>query len=220
MGQLRLGTRVHVQTARWPTGWAKIESPGPVGTRVAIQRRLDQPILNMDEGAPLEPVAGRLQRPMDSVAALSSRARWDDFLGRIRGLGGLEGYLLALLVPVSLLGAFTGKAKGRPATTGTQRYRNDSVLDIGEVVMRDAPDTTWHLLISCRSFMTLAAKVEVVEGRCHFRLRRALLEEVVHRYVTHARRPGVMRFRTQCDRARASARLPLWPVNKRHCRGI
>jgi hypothetical protein len=102
-------------------------------------------------------------------------------------------YLLALLVPASHIGAFTGKAKGKQAS-GTARYRNDSVLDIGEVVMRDAPGTTWHLLISCRSFMTLAAKTEV-EGRCRFRLRRALLEEVVHRYVTHARRPGVMRFR-------------------------
>ena len=102
-------------------------------------------------------------------------------------------FLLALLFPASLLGAFTGKAKGKPSG-GAPRYRNESVLDIGEIVMRDSPDTTWHLLISCRSFMTLAARTEV-EGRCRFRLRRALLEEVVHRYVTHARRPGVIRFR-------------------------
>jgi hypothetical protein len=101
-------------------------------------------------------------------------------------------YLLALLVPASLLGAFTGKAKGK-AASGTLRYRNDSILDIGEFVMRHAPEQTWHLLISCRSFMTLAAKTDV-EGRCRFRLRRALLEEVMHRYATHARRPGVMRF--------------------------
>ena len=102
-------------------------------------------------------------------------------------------YLLALLVPAPLLGAFTGKPKGKPAG-GASRYRNDSVMDIGAIVMRDSPDRSWHLLISCRSFMTLAAKTEV-EGRCRFRLRRALLEEVVHRSVTHARRPGVMRFR-------------------------
>jgi hypothetical protein len=102
-------------------------------------------------------------------------------------------YLLALLVPAGLLDAFVEKSKKKSATS-VPRYRNDSILDIGEVALRNAPGSTWHLLISCRSFMTLAARTEV-EGRCRFRLRRALLEEVVHRYVTHARRPGVMRFR-------------------------
>lgn len=99
-------------------------------------------------------------------------------------------YLLALLVPADLLEAFVEKSK----KSNNVRYSNESIVDVGEIALREVPDSPWHLLISCRSFMTLAAKTEV-EGRCRFRLRRTLLEEVVHRYVTHARRPGVMRFR-------------------------
>lgn len=98
-------------------------------------------------------------------------------------------YLLALLVPADLLDKFILKSK----KSNNVRYSNESIHDLGEVALREAPGLTWHLLISCRSFMTLAAKT-VVEGRCRFRLRRAPLEEVVHRYVTHVRRPGVMRF--------------------------
>lgn len=98
-------------------------------------------------------------------------------------------YLLAILVPELLIGEYTEKSK----KGGAVRYRNDSVFDYGQVCLRGPVDKNWHLLISSRCFMTLAAK-HAVDGICRFRLRRALLEEVAHRYITHARRPGVMRW--------------------------
>jgi hypothetical protein len=98
-------------------------------------------------------------------------------------------YLLALLVPESLIKDYTQTSK----TGGPTRYQNDSVLDYGKIRLSDAGDLDWHLLISCRCFMTLATKIGV-DGKCRFRLRRALLEEIAHRYTTHARRPGVMRW--------------------------
>jgi len=98
-------------------------------------------------------------------------------------------YLLALLVPESLI----RDCRETSRSSGNIRYRNESVLDSGRIRLRETADQDWHLLISCRCFMTLAAQI-AVDGRCRFRLRRALLEEVAHRYITHARRPGVMRW--------------------------
>jgi hypothetical protein len=66
-------------------------------------------------------------------------------------------YLLALLVPADLLDAFVEKSKKKSAAS-VPRYRNDSILDIGEVALRNTPGSTWHLLISCRSFMTLSRR--------------------------------------------------------------
>ena len=107
----------------------------------------------------------------------------------VQGKMATHRYLLALLVPESLFDSCIEKSK----KGGAIRYRNDSVLDIGQVRLRETVDQNWHLLISCRCFMTLAAHT-TVDGKCRFRLRRALLEEVAHRYITHARRPGVMRW--------------------------
>lgn len=109
----------------------------------------------------------------------------------VQGKVSTHRYLLALLVPTSLIGAFTGAAKGK--TASSPRYRNDSVMDIGKVMLKTSLPGEWHLLVSCRCFMALSAKTQV-DGKPIFRLRRALVEEVAHRYTTHARRPGVMRF--------------------------
>lgn len=111
----------------------------------------------------------------------------------VQGKVSTHRYLLALLVPGALIGAFTGVAKGSKKVPGSPRYRNDSVMDIGRLSLKTTPLGEWHLLVSCRCFMALAAKTSV-DGKAAFRLRRALLEEVAHRYATHARRPGVMRF--------------------------
>jgi len=101
-------------------------------------------------------------------------------------------YLLALLVPSELIGAFTGQpANGKKQTT--RRLRNDSVIDVGEIAFEGTSEQSWHLLVSCRCFMSRAAKIPV-NGRPRFRLRRLTIEELAHRYITHARRPGVMRF--------------------------
>jgi len=105
-------------------------------------------------------------------------------------------YLLALLVPVALVPAFSGQQARGGKPPKTPKYSNDSVMDAGLFSLSEPGGTSradWHLLISCRCFMALAAET-AVEGRPRFRLRRALLEDVMHRYATHARRPGVMRF--------------------------
>ena len=102
-------------------------------------------------------------------------------------------YLLALLVPASNLWAFTIGGKASKKSTGSSRFRNDSVMDIGKISLSTSHPGEWHLLVSCRCFMSLAAKTHIAGKPC-FRLRRALVEEVAHRYSTYARRPGVMRF--------------------------
>jgi len=102
-------------------------------------------------------------------------------------------YLLGLLVPSSLIGAFTGQPREQKKQSSKVTLRNDSVIDIGKIAFAQTPDESWHLLVSCRCFMALAAKTSV-KGKPRFRLRRTTLEELAHRYATHARRPGVMRF--------------------------
>nr|CBA30142.1 hypothetical protein Csp_C22070 [Curvibacter putative symbiont of Hydra magnipapillata] len=93
-------------------------------------------------------------------------------------------YLLALLVPVALMELCQRESGG---------YHNDSVIDAGRIAFKGAPADEFHLLISTRCFMALAPGVSV-GGKCKFRLRRMSIEEVVHRYTSHTRRPGVMRF--------------------------
>jgi hypothetical protein len=110
----------------------------------------------------------------------------------VQGKVSTHRYLLALLVPSVLIGAFTWGAKGRKAS-GSPRYRNESVMDAGKVALKTKPPGEWHLLVSCRCFMALASHT-AIDGKPGFRLRRALVEEVAHRYATYARRPGVMRF--------------------------
>ncbi len=102
-------------------------------------------------------------------------------------------YLLALLVPVAIMetGAFTQKSKKN--FSNSTRYNNESVMNVGKVMLKNHVSGEWFLLISCRCFMALPAE-NAIEGRPVFRLRRSLIEEVSHRYVTYARRPGVMRF--------------------------
>lgn len=106
-------------------------------------------------------------------------------------------YLLALLVPASLIGAFTGQQMRGGKVPSSPRYGNDSVMDVGKLTLKGAQQDSLpeecHLLVSCKCFMALAAQTNI-DGKPRLRLRRALLEEVAHRYATHARRPGVMRF--------------------------
>ena len=93
-------------------------------------------------------------------------------------------YLLALLVPSALIGLCRTKSGG---------LNNVSVIDVGLMAFKKAPKDEFHLLISTRCYMTLAPG-SALGGLCRFRLRRLSIEEVVHHYTTHARRPGVMRF--------------------------
>lgn len=93
-------------------------------------------------------------------------------------------FLLALLVPVALLQLCQRSAGG---------YHNDSVINAGLISFKARPADEFHLLISTRCFMALAPGASI-GGQCKFRLRRLSIEEVVHRYTSHTRRPGVMRF--------------------------
>lgn len=108
----------------------------------------------------------------------------------VQGKMSTQRYLVALLVPASLFDACTLK-KG-----DSIQYRNDSVVDVGQVRLKEASDADFHLLVSCRCYMTLAAKTSV-NGRCRFRLRKSVLEELVHRYTSHSRRPGLMRWQVK-----------------------
>ena len=74
------------------------------------------------------------------------------------------------------------------------RLKNISIIDIGAIsLIENQEKKDWRLFISCRCFMAFDKKKEF-GWKPVFRLRRALIDEVAHQYVTHARRPGVMRF--------------------------
>lgn len=111
----------------------------------------------------------------------------------VQGKVSTHRYLLALLVPDSLIYAFIQGAKKGEDLPRVPQYGNGSIVNIGKVSLRAPLKGQWHLLISCRCFMALAPGVGI-DGEPRFRLRRALLEEVAHHYATHVRRPGVMRF--------------------------
>ena len=102
----------------------------------------------------------------------------------VQGKVSTHRYLLALLIPSSLIGLCHSKKSG---------YNNVSVIDVGLMAFKKAPQQEFHLLISTRCYMTLAPG-SALGGLCRFRLRRLSIEEVVHHYTTHTRRPGVMRF--------------------------
>lgn len=113
----------------------------------------------------------------------------------VQGKLSTQRYLLSLLVPVDLISAFTGQQNTEPKFK--RSMSNISVLDLGRFVLSErTPDIAageWHLLVSCRCFMAMSSTRQV-SGIPRFRLRRTQMDEVVHHYTTHARRPGVMRF--------------------------
>jgi hypothetical protein len=92
-------------------------------------------------------------------------------------------YLLALKVPENLIDACKSK---------NNKYANESIKDIGNLQLPNQAEN-FHLLVSCRRFMVLPPKAKI-DGVCRFRLRRSVIDELAHYYVTHSRRPGVMRF--------------------------
>lgn len=102
----------------------------------------------------------------------------------VQGKVSTHRYLLALLVPSALIILCRTKSGG---------LNNVSVIDAGLMAFKKAPKEEFHLLISTRCYMTLAPG-SALGGLCRFRLRRLSIDEVVHHYTTHARRPGVMRF--------------------------
>lgn len=102
----------------------------------------------------------------------------------VQGKVSTHRFLLALLVPVALMSLCEKKRGG---------YNNDSVMNAGQIAFKRAPADEFNLLISTRCFMALAPGASI-GGQCKFRLRRISIEEVVHRYTSHTRRPGVMRF--------------------------
>lgn len=102
----------------------------------------------------------------------------------VQGKVSTHRYLLALLVPVEMIQLCLRENGG---------HNNDSVMDAGRVALKSAPAHDFHLLISTRCYMALPPGASL-GGKCKFRLRRLSIEEVVHRYTTYTRRPGVMRF--------------------------
>ncbi|WP_141218236.1 hypothetical protein [Bordetella genomosp. 11] len=115
----------------------------------------------------------------------------------VQGKLSTQRYLLSLLVPVELIDPFTGQQNKETGGKIKRRLNNISVLDLGRFVLREqTPDIAagdWHLLVSCRCFMAMSS-THHVDGVPRFRLRRTQMDEIVHHYTTHARRPGVMRF--------------------------
>jgi hypothetical protein len=102
----------------------------------------------------------------------------------VQGKVSTHRYLLALLVPAAMMQLCLRESGG---------HHNDSVIDVGRIAFKKAPADDFHLLISTRCYMTLAPGASL-GGQCRFRLRRTSIDEVVHRYTSHTRRPGVMRF--------------------------
>jgi hypothetical protein len=106
-------------------------------------------------------------------------------------------YLLAALVPIELFPAFAGQMTRAGKPPKSPKYKNDSIRDLGrlhlEAMTTGGGSNEWHLLISCRSFMALAAAIPI-DGTPRLRLRKDVIEEVAHHYATYCRRPGVMRF--------------------------
>lgn len=104
-------------------------------------------------------------------------------------------YLLAVLVPEELVWAFRGQQNGSTRIPKSIKLRNDGVIDVGNFCLSETDGSTknWSLFISCKCFMAFE-KEKSFSWTPRFKLRRALIEDVAHRYVTHARRPGVMRF--------------------------
>lgn len=113
----------------------------------------------------------------------------------VQGKLSTQRYLLSLLVPADLIAPFSGQQNTEPRFD--KRMNNASVLDLGRFVLSErVPDIAageWHLLVSCRSFMAISSTRQI-SGTPRFRLRRTQMDEIVHHYTTHARRPGVMRF--------------------------
>ncbi len=97
-------------------------------------------------------------------------------------------YLLCVMAPAGNLKDCQLRYKGR-----TIAYHNDSIVDVGCIAFGKAPTEAYHLLVSTRCFTSLPPS-GALDAECRFRLRRMSLEEVMHRYTTHARRPGVMKF--------------------------
>lgn len=75
------------------------------------------------------------------------------------------------------------------------QYSNLSIFEIGIISVNDEDiETDYVLLVSCNRF--LARPVRAVDSVTPiYRLRRSVIEELGHHYATHARRPGVLRFR-------------------------
>lgn len=97
-------------------------------------------------------------------------------------------YLLCVLAPAGSLEDCQRRYKKR-----TFAYNNDSIVDVGRIAFSAAPAQDYHLLVSTRCFTSLPPS-GVLDAECRFRVRRMSLEEVMHRYTAHARRPGVMKF--------------------------
>jgi hypothetical protein len=113
----------------------------------------------------------------------------------VQGKLSTQRYLLALLVPADLIAPFSGQQSEEQEFE--RRLSNASVLDLGKFALTErVPDITageWHLLVSCRCFMAMSSTRQI-SGTPRLRLRRTQMDEIVHHYTTHARRPGVMRF--------------------------
>ncbi len=104
----------------------------------------------------------------------------------VQGKVATHRYLLALLVPSELISLCYSQKTG---------YNNLSVINVGLMAFKNAPQEEFHFLISTRCYMTMPPGA-ALGGKCRFRLRRMAIEEVMHHYTTHARRPGVMRFKS------------------------
>ena len=147
----------------------------------------------------------RTLKPRKSVAAFKDaiEAAWRDFgNGALfqRGTDSLsvvyDGHGDSVM-----RGAETLVARARASLSGTELATKVAAAKFLRIFKPYVVGEVTSARAASRRVFALAAKIGV-DGRAIFRLRRALLEEVAHRYATHARRPGVMRFPRSAGRAR------------------
>ncbi len=73
-----------------------------------------------------------------------------------------------------------------------KEFSNDSIYSLGNIRLKGEGHDSL-LLVSCSRFLATHSR-NPISCTPAFRLRRPTLDELLHRYTVHARRPGVMRF--------------------------
>jgi hypothetical protein len=94
-----------------------------------------------------------------------------------------------------LLGALIKDPEANQAayySKNQKSFANNSIYTLGNIRLKGLEHDS-GLLISCSKFYGVFSR-NPIPGTPIFRLKRATLDELLHHYTTHARRPGVMRF--------------------------
>lgn len=133
---------------------------------------------NETEGEQREQTMGALDAK--NVCAVELSADCDHAQNKQR----TQRFLFALFVPSNAQKPFYQKRQGE------RRGANDSIYVTPEITLENIRG---RLLISCRIFLTKPYGISV-EGEPITRLRKDVIDEISHQYVSHMRRPGKIAF--------------------------